>query len=168
MDIASLLNKEDSCDSFNPPSTSPQRRLGTMDALQGRNHGDSPSYHTNPTSQCVTFIPSSVPYNTQWLGAPHFEYTSGMSRQSTITSNLCTIHSRSRTSRATFRPADDAAIIYLSECIRKSPRIAMQLALQRGAKVTDSRRDMLYEYQPKRSCLSCRYVDLNLMKARWQ
>ncbi|KAE8156470.1 hypothetical protein BDV40DRAFT_306039 [Aspergillus tamarii] len=44
----------------------------------------------------------------------------------------------------------------------------MQLALQRGAKVTDSRRDMLYEYQPKRSCLSCRYVDLNLMKARWQ
>lgn len=167
MDIASLLNKEHDCDSSNPPDTSPQRRLGTRNALQGRNYSDSPTYHTNPASQRVTPVPSSLPPSTSWLGAPCFENISGKSRQSIITSNLCTIHSRSRTSRATFRPADDAAVIFLSESIR-SPRIAIQLVLQRGHTVTDRRRDTLYAYQPKRSCLSCHYVDLNLVKARWQ
>ncbi|KAE8399777.1 hypothetical protein BDV37DRAFT_259673 [Aspergillus pseudonomiae] len=169
MDIKSLLNKEDNCSDSNLPSTNQQPQLETRrDTLQGRNQCDFPPYHTNLASQNVTSIPLSVPSNANRLRAPRARYTTETSRQSTIVCNLCMVHSRSRTSRATFRPADDAAIIYLSESIRRSPRIAMQLALRRGQMATDKRRDILYAYQPERSCLSCRYVELNLMKARWQ
>lgn len=54
-------------------------------------------------------------------------------------SNVCTVHSRWWISGVTYRPADDATIIYLSESIQGSPRIAIQFALGRGCRFTTKR-----------------------------
>lgn len=167
MDILSLLNKDDDRNPFNPPSTSQQRPTSKRrDAFQGCNHGVFPSYHTSLVSQSVASMPSSVLSDVNWSEASRVAVLSEMPRRSTTTSNVCAVHSRWWISGVTCRPADDAAIIYLSESIRGSPRIAIQLALGRGYRFTVRRRDMLHGYQPERSCLNCHYVEYNLRRAR--
>ncbi|KAB8212775.1 hypothetical protein BDV33DRAFT_210877 [Aspergillus novoparasiticus] len=46
--------------------------------------------------------------------------------------------------------------------------MAIQLALRRGTVATDTRRDVLYGYQPHRTCLACRSVHSQLVVISWQ
>ncbi|KAB8213650.1 hypothetical protein BDV33DRAFT_52237 [Aspergillus novoparasiticus] len=141
MDISSLINKDDDRNPFKSPSTSQQRPLSkSRDAFQGSNHGVSPSYHACLVSQSVASMPSSVLSDVNLSEASHVAILSEMPRRSTTTSNVCAVHSRWWISGVTCRPADDATIIYLSESIRGSPRIAIQFALGRGYRFTIKRK----------------------------
>ncbi|KAE8334375.1 hypothetical protein BDV24DRAFT_145980, partial [Aspergillus arachidicola] len=165
MDIAFLLNHNKG--KHHPISHQPQIEP-SPDAAEQCYPSGYPSHRPVLAIQPAIYMRSLIRPGPDREGATRSEHALGMSHTTTVTNRSCRVHSKLRDRRASFRPMDDATIIYLSEAIHGSPRVAMQLVLRRGTVATDARRDALYGYQPSRICLDCRCVHLKLVKTKWQ
>ncbi|KAE8334345.1 hypothetical protein BDV24DRAFT_146003 [Aspergillus arachidicola] len=165
MDIAFLLNHNEG--EYHPISHQPQIER-SPDGLKQCYPSDYLFHQPSLAIQPAIYMRSLIPPGPNWEGATRSEHALGMSHTTTVTNSSCGVHLKLRDRRASFRPMDDATILYLSEAIQGSPRAAMQLVSRRGTVATDARRDALYGYKPTRNCLDCRCVHLKLVKIKWQ
>ncbi|KAB8213403.1 hypothetical protein BDV33DRAFT_184852 [Aspergillus novoparasiticus] len=125
MDIAVLLNYNEG--NHHPASHQPQFGPSTG-ALEQCYPSGYPFHRLSPTIRPVVYVRQLILPGPYWEGTTRSGHALGMSHSTAVRDSSCRIHSRSGNRRASFRPADDATILYLSEAIQGSPRTAIQLA----------------------------------------